>query len=521
MAKWLGIVLGVLLLLIGALLLAARNLDRILNKNRPAIEAQVSSALGRTVSFEALSASLGWGVSARVDGLRVGDDPSFSKEDFLRVGQAQIQVNLLPLFRGRVEVGKISIREPDIRVIQTAKGLNLSTLGGKAPAAPESSSEAAPLALAVANLEIIDARLSYVDRSVQPPSETRVNDLDLSIATQGTLEAFRGRIQLAAQEIRTGAGGEGAAASWEPLRFDARVTRDVGLIRISDATLELAEMVAEIAASFRYDAQRAAIEELVVKIFDGEIRAAGSYRPQGSRFDLETHIAAIDLAKAIAMNSSSGADLVEGKLYSDLKLRGAGAAWQTLAGSLSGGGEMRFEELLLRDVNLAEASLGGITGVPGLSGLLPPALREKYPALFATGDTAFESMRALAEIGAGKLRLTELVAAARDYQLLGTGVVELANGKTDLATQLVASEALSADLVERASKLGALRNPEGRVVIPARIRGVLPNLKPQPDVEYVAKALGREAAAGLLDKALGDSKEGSGLKEGLKSLFGR
>lgn len=517
MNKWVGIGLAVAFLIVGALWFAARNLGRILNNNREAIAAQVSSALDRDVSFEGLGASLGWGVRGRLEGLRVGDDPAYSKEDFLRVGEAQIDVRLLPLLRGRVEVGKISIREPEIRVIQTAEGLNVATLGGAGSSEVDSEEPgegSAPLALAVANLEIIDARMQYIDRTVKPATETEVGDFDLRVATEGTTEAFRGRIRMGANQIQSA----GATVAWAPVALDARIDREAGLVELSDTTLSFGDLMAEIAARFRYDGQRAAIEELIVGIFGGEIRGQGSYQLSQSRFDLQTQVDGLDLAQAMASQSSGGAAPVAGKLFSELKLRGAGTAWPRLAETLAGAGEIRVEGAVLRDINLAKAALDDLTGVPGLSNLLPASVRDKFPALFTAGDTEFESLRAHADVGGGTLRLTELDAAARDYQVLGSGRVALGDGKTDLATQLVMAEPVSTALVDATSELAPLRNDAGRIVVPVRIRGTLPDLTPQPDVEYVAKAVGRDKATKLIDKVLeGDSS----VTKGLKSLFGR
>jgi len=515
--KWVGIGLAIVLLIAGALWFAARNLGRILNDNRAAIAGQVSSALDRDVSFEGLGASVGWGVRARVEGLRVGDDPAYSKEDFLRVGEAEIDVKLLPLLGGRIEVGKISIREPEIRVIQTAQGLNVATLGGteSAPAETSEPSEGAtPLALAVANLEITDARMQYIDRSVKPAAEIDVGDFDLRITTDGTTEAFRGRIRMDAQQIRSA----GAPVAWAPVALDARIARDGGTIELSDTTFSWAGEVAEITARFQYDEERAAIEELLVEIFGGEIRSQGSYRPSQSRFDLETSVEGLDLAAAVASQTPGSPSPVAGSLHSELKLRGAGTAWPRLAETLAGTGEIRIDEAVLRDINLAKTALDDLTGVPGLSNLLPPSLREEFPALFGTGDTEFESLRAHAKVGGGALELTELEAAARDYQVLGAGRVALADGKTDLATQFVMAEPVSAALVEATAELAPLRNDAGRIVVPVRIRGTLPDVKPQPDVAYVAKAVGRDQAKKLIDKALEDE---SSITKGLKGLLGR
>ena len=161
---------------------------------------------------------------------------------------------------------------------------------------------------------------------------------------------------------------------------------------------------------------------------------------------------------------------------------------------------------VLRDVNLADTALQGITGVPGLSNLLPPDLRQRYPQVFGVGDTVFENMDAKIDIRDGYANFRDFKLAARDYAVTGEGRYALDN-RLDLTTVMTFSQALSDQLVKAAEPMAYLRSPEGRVAIPVRLVGPLPDIKPVPDVAYIAKAASRQAVGKLLDKALGVQRQ--------------
>jgi hypothetical protein len=150
--------------------------------------------------------------------------------------------------------------------------------------------------------------------------------------------------------------------------------------------------------------------------------------------------------------------------------------------------------------------LKGLTGIPGLSVALPPSLREKYPQVFGAGDTVFENMDAKIDIRDGWANFRDFRLAARDYSLGGQGRYSLDN-QLDMSTVMTMSQALSDDLVAAAEPMRYLRNPEGRVEFPVKLVGPVPDIKPVPDVGYVAKLASRQAVGKLLERAIGGSKQ--------------
>ena len=164
---------------------------------------------------------------------------------------------------------------------------------------------------------------------------------------------------------------------------------------------------------------------------------------------------------------------------------------------------------MLKDVNLAESALKGITGVPGLSGLLPPELRKKYPDVFGAGDTVFENMDTKIDIRDGWAHFRDFRLAARDYTITGQGRYSLDN-RLDMTTVMTFSQPLSDSLVKAAEPMRYLRSAEGRVEFPVKLIGAAPDIKAVPDVGYIAKAASRQAVGKLLEDALGGQERGAG-----------
>jgi len=144
--------------------------------------------------------------------------------------------------------------------------------------------------------------------------------------------------------------------------------------------------------------------------------------------------------------------------------------------------------------------------LPGLSGLLPPSLRNEFPQVFGAGDTVFENMDAKIDISDGWAHFRDFRLAARDYTVSGHGRYSLDN-RLNMTTVMTFSQPLSDALVRAAAPMKYLRSAEGRVEFPVKLVGAAPDIKAIPDVSYIAKGASREAVGKLLEDVLGGKKE--------------
>lgn len=546
MRKWiLGFAIACLVV-VGALALLAANLNSYLQENREWVAEQAQSVLGRPLSFGEVGISLMGGVGVRVADLRIGDDPAFSKEDFVQADAVDVRVAILPLLRGTVEVTRVVLRAPAITVIQTAKGLSTDSLGGakaeKKPAAGEAGEGGLP-DFVIAVVDITDGTLHFIDKTARPAAEQSIQKLDFrasnvspsgpigfdiraavmgagrqNVRIEGTvvdLENPKVDFELTSDAFGLPSGGEGAAPDVlrnltiaGSLSLPKAGPKVAATLRSPKGTVAAADY-RDLAIDFEMHKQVATIRELSLQAFGGELGVTGSYdmRKAGRpSFKLNSKLTGMRIEKLIESRKPGSGDGLTGELGGDLALTGAGAGWESIKKTLKGQGGIQLVDGVLKDVNLADAALQGITGVPGLSGVLPSSLRAKYPQVFGVGDTVFENMDAKLDIRDGWANFRDFRLAARDYSLTGRGRYSLDN-QLDMSTVMAMSQPLSDDLVKAAEPMQYLRSAEGRVEFPVKLVGPVPDVKPLPDVAYVAKAASRQAVGKLLERALGGSKQ--------------
>jgi uncharacterized protein involved in outer membrane biogenesis len=575
MRRWI-IILGIVVLVVAAGVgLIVANLNSYLkdDENRAWLAGQAESAVGRSVSFGEVGVSLLGGLGVRVADLRIGDDPAFSKEPFVSADAIDLQVAILPALFGNIEVGHVVLRRPAITVIQTARGLSTDSLGGgdatakpaepAKPAKDEEGAEAGGLpAFVVANVDISDGTLRFINKTAAPAAETAIEQLDFrasNVSMTGpigfeleaaVLGASRQNVRIAGQvvdlenpkadftltsdelELAPGEGGAPADALRD-VELKGRLSLPKAgphveaTVRSPRGTVAGADY-ADLAVDFKLQNQVATIEKFSMAAFDGELAVTGRYDMRNAKrpsFAVHSTLTAMRMEQIVASRSAGSAGsaesgkssrTIEGELDGTLDLTGAGAEWDQIKRNLRGKGGVQLVDGVLKDVNLAESALKGITGVPGLSGLLPSELRTKYPDVFGTGDTAFENMDAKIDIRDGWAHFRDFRLAARDYAIAGQGRYSLDN-RLDMTTVMTFSQPLSDSLVKAAKPMKYLRSAEGRVEFPVKLIGAPPDIKTVPDVAYIAKAASRQAVGKLLDDVLGGSKDDDEEDEGGES----
>lgn len=749
MRKLLVAVVLVLMLVIGGLAVVVLNLDRYLNENKDWIAERVRTAVGRPVEFDSVKASFVGGIGVEVIDLAVADDPAFSGGDVLRVASVLVRIRFWPALLGRIEMGRIVLREPVLTVIRTESGLNVAT--------PETASEArdeerepASAALAIAFVDIHDGIVHYVDRaqaqrrevatrqidftatdvrmdapvsfelraslmgaksqnlrahgSVGPlntttPNETplRVNveidplDLDAVASTgfspasgadvsgivrfessaSGTLGAYDAKLVVDATRAGLGFGETAGKPTGMPLRLELAATPDSGGFRITDgtltfdqsrlsirgivgaaptsydlqiggstialealsrllpvlktfaaegeilpklrlvssgaappeitgaitvsglalqppkaprisrlsATIELAGRSARIApAPFELGGSRASIEgeiadlthpeldftlrsdrlelsslgldagddalfdavvrgnvrpldsgqrrdvqlssasgrirgidysgldtkvaaegsrialsPFTVRVFGGSIKAEGSYdyaRRDSPEFTLESSVESLDVGGLTAWLAPGAQHLLDAKADGRFSLAGTGKQWEAIRQTVVGGGHVQLRDGMLKRINVADAVLKSITGLPKLSGLLSPDLRQRHPLLFASGATPFQKLTGGFTISEGRLVTDDLTVKAQDYLIFGGGRIGL-DQSVDVKATFEATPELTRDLIAQLDAARYLTGASGRIQIPFRLHGVLPAARVQPDLRFVEQALER------------------------------
>lgn len=246
------------------------------------------------------------------------------------------------------------------------------------------------------------------------------------------------------------------------------------------------------------------IESLRLNTFNGSLTAKGKYdmRETTPRFAATTTVKGMDLTQILQATSRS-AHNIRGSIDMDLDITGAGKDWNTIQKALKGQGKAEVINGALLDVNLAESVLSGATGITQAVNFVPADVKDKYPSIFRSKDTEFKQLKGSAVISDGKARTEDLVISAAEFETQGKGWFAF-DQTVDFRALLLLSEKLSQDIMNRTRETKGLANNEGRLVIPFNLSGKLPGAKPQPDIGYIAQAMGKGA-----------------LQRGLEGLFGK
>jgi AsmA protein len=241
-----GIALAIAVLLVaGAVVLAAMNLGSWINRNRDALAAEARERIGRDLSFGEVGISFAAGLAVRVADLRVGGDPAFSQEDLLGADAIEIHVKLFPLLFGNVEVGRIVVRRPSIYVIQSEKGLSTDSLGGGSGADEEAAPGGAPPALLVSLVDIRDGTIRWEDRTAVPPVDLRIEQLGFSASDLSFTEPVAFDLEASV----FGSPGPNAKVSGTIGPVQSEAPRADLQLRLDPLTLEAARRLAPVAAA--------------------------------------------------------------------------------------------------------------------------------------------------------------------------------------------------------------------------------------------------------------------------------
>src|SRR5512140_154515 len=112
------------ILLAVALLVAAIVVPPFINVNRfrPRIAGALSRSLGRQVSIGDVSLRLFPSPGLNLSRVVVADDPAFSEEPLLRADEVTAALRLTSLWRGRLEIAKLSFHYPSLNLVRRADG---------------------------------------------------------------------------------------------------------------------------------------------------------------------------------------------------------------------------------------------------------------------------------------------------------------------------------------------------------------------------------------------------------------
>jgi uncharacterized protein involved in outer membrane biogenesis len=238
--------------------------------------------------------------------------------------------------------------------------------------------------------------------------------------------------------------------------------------------------------------QVANIKNLRVNAMSGAVQLDGEYsfREPAPRFAVATRLQGIDVKELYSALDAKAERDIRGRLNADMRLAGSGKSWDEVQPTLQGQGEAEVVQGAVLNFNIAEAALNGITGVPGLTNLINPAMRRKYPETFSAKDTEFKELKMTLDVGDSRMNVKSSRMAAADFLVQGSGWADFTR-KVDFRANLFFSDRLSADLAQSAREVKYLLNNQGQLEVPLALTGRLPNVKVVPDSRYLGQIVQR------------------------------
>jgi uncharacterized protein involved in outer membrane biogenesis len=526
---------AIVAVLVGA---AAFSLNRIIAHEHDRLLQQARAALGRDVTAGRISVSLWGGIGIRVDDAQVADDPRFETADFARAASVIVRARLLPLLWGRLQVSRIDLTQPQIRLIRNEAGAwNYASIGHAAsktktqPGTSNPSTTGAPeqLPLVIARANMTDGTVTIIDHRRQPEETTRLTQVDLRVSDIGQDTPISFKLDAALQGDRRnihlrGVVGPLDQVSGMPLQANGSLG-PIGpqALRVSDLHLEATLTPISLDVS-----------QLSGRAFEGSFQLTGQYplRHDGEA-SLKGVLSNIALAQALQLTMSDAPQRISGSGQLSVNVRATGATAAAMRASLTGQIAAVARDAVLKDFNLVDETLGKLTDLPKIGELISRNVKPRYAQLFSDPDTRFRTLHATFQIADQRLRTDDLAIEATDYGVRAAGWIGF-DRELDLSGTLAMSKAFSRDVVADVKEARYLLDEQQQLAIPFRLRGRIGKARPRPDTAYLAARLSQAIAPGavkdLVEKLLGSKprqpttprpgKTENPIEQRLRELFG-
>ncbi|MDH3198033.1 MAG: AsmA family protein [Candidatus Krumholzibacteria bacterium] len=299
---------------------------------------------------------------------------------------------------------------------------------------------------------------------------------------------------------------DGTASAPDPERFELRgtVTSESGVLANIDYS--------DLRATIRSTKEELVIESYSARALDGTVEGKGTVKPDPVKpsFSIQTKVSRVNVAEYFRYKFPSLPRVLDGRVDLDLTVGGSGKQWEDVRTTLSGDGGGTIAQGVLHNVNVAQAFVDGVKTIPLVPAGFDQRLRAKYPKLFATDNTLFESLVGHVTISEGRVQSSDLVMETTDFTVRGAGWLSF-DRRIDLKTTMILSQKLTQDLIAELPAARYLTTPQGRLFTGDAARPRLA-LDTQVVATRLQKALVDEGKDELQDKVK-DLLKGIGTKK--------
>jgi AsmA-like C-terminal region len=399
---------------------------------------QATAAVGADVRVREMSISLFSGIALK--GLAVANPAPFAG-DLLTADAFVLRYRLIPLLAGRVDVERVALERPTLRLVMDARGgFNYERLGGSASRSPRTSAfpAAVPLRVVLKQLAVDQASVVMIDHTK---------------ARLMTIEGARFRSAFAVEGGVAQGSGEATIATVN--------LADLLFLRSVRAPLTLSKQTVKLAPIRGRVAGGEATGDLTVHL------------QRGFRYVANLEVKDVEARTLLAEAKSKGG--MSGALQAKATFEGTGGV-ETMRGHGQGTvTRCRVEH------GRTFALLASVLGVPELA------------------DPDFEECRAEFTQSGRRLATPVLRLDGRSLQLRGRGTVDLETGGLDYQMSLALAPKLLAKVTRPELRPAFKDRGDGFSAVAFRLYGTMSD--PQTDLlSQVAKAAATEAVKKQLDR---------------------
>jgi AsmA protein len=466
-----------------------------LNKYQDQYKPLIADALNRKVQIQDIRLTIWPQFGARVAGFTVLDDPAFGSSLFTSLQSLDVEVKLMPLLGGKVEVEGITLRDPDITIIKNKNGvLNVSTIGRTGVGLPQTPSRAplpspeGPLKilalLAVDRVSIVGGTLTYRDLSAAEPTEYILQDMTLLLRSvrlghspnlhlemlvqpfnmpvklNGTFGPLKESSDIDAINLRLALGKTDFTITGKTAGQNANLSISAPIINTDDLPVTLPFQnpieVKNLQIAAEVQGQDILLPNFSLRLFDGQVTAEGKVTSGSEKppFTGRMTIEGMQLGRALSALANAPV-LISGTAGVDLAMQGRGVSTPDIMQSLEALGHVVIKDGKIEGVNLLQETISMLKAT-GIS-------------LDSAKVTAFSTIETDLAIKKGVIHVQRLLMDSHDFQATGGGTIGF-DRALNLTINLNLSENLSRQIA-RSSPATKFVMREDRLSLPLVITG--------------------------------------------------
>lgn len=423
------------------------------------VEDYVRQQTGLNLQLGDISLKYGTQLGLSISELDVSDPRS--GKSLMHSGNLEAGFFLPALLKKQFVMRSLTIHQPVIYLKRSAEGLwnwevkSDAQAGPKTPAAQKAAVPSDDVEMAwtflVSSVDLNGGRLIFEDLSTQPAFQMEINQIDAEVRQAHLLSP----VKLGAKAAILGSNTQNTTLN---------------------ATYSLGEGKLDFELNYGK-------KELV---FNGSVEQL-TLTP---RFKGTLDVHQMALEPLIPKEFRQG-PYVSGDLSAHFDARVIGTNPEIIRRSLFLEGDFDIRSGAIKNLNIARQVFEQLPSIPGLnlSQTLLTNTPEELQPMLSTPDTPFDILKGGLFVDKGRGSVSDLQLQNPDYLLQASGGFGLLDQSLDFNLSLVLLENVSEVIVAKIHELKNVVNRQGRLIFPVRASGVLPRVRVQPDLGYIAQNL--------------------------------